>query len=235
MRRYINYPLFAIICAVVGFVGCGSDEAGYQEYGKDDAAKAQAQSDAHAHSHTAPHGGHLVELGNHQYNAEVVFDAAGRKLTVYLLDAHAENAHAIAETELELHLEGADGETELTLMAVPQSSDAAGKSSRFELAGEKIPATLKSAEDLHGHVHATIDGKSFAGEISHDHDHGHDHAKGHDEHADHDKDAGHKDKAAHDSEHDKDSDNHKEDGKVKDADQDKNADKDADKDASPAE
>ena len=43
------------------------------------------------HQHTAPHGGTLIELGEHQFNLEFVRDAAAGTLTAYVLDGHAEN------------------------------------------------------------------------------------------------------------------------------------------------
>lgn len=47
--------------------------------------------DSHGHHHhTAPHGGTLVELGDHQFNLEFVRDAATGTLTAYVLDGHAE-------------------------------------------------------------------------------------------------------------------------------------------------
>lgn len=57
-------------------------------------AACSKKSDDHAHGHhhhTAPHGGTLVELGEHQFNLEIVRDAAAGTLTVYVLDGHAEN------------------------------------------------------------------------------------------------------------------------------------------------
>ncbi len=54
-------------------------------------ADAHADHDHQSHAHAAPHGGTLVEIGDHQYNLEFVADRATGTLTVYVLDAHAEN------------------------------------------------------------------------------------------------------------------------------------------------
>jgi len=43
------------------------------------------------HAHTAPHGGMLIELGDHQFNLELVHSVEDGRLTAYVLDAHAEN------------------------------------------------------------------------------------------------------------------------------------------------
>lgn len=58
---------------------------------------------AHAkHVHTAPHGGKLIELGEHAFNLEFVRDAATGKLTAYLLDGHAESFVRISAPSFEI-------------------------------------------------------------------------------------------------------------------------------------
>lgn len=177
-------PVVCFLCSlavafVVSFSGCGSDDDEYQEYSE--AGKAEPRDDHHDHhAHSAPHGGQLVELGDHKYNLEFVFDAEGRKLTAYVLDAHAEKAVAIEEAEISFHLESGDEETMVTLQAAPQEGDAEGKSSRFEATGDALPASVKTNKDLKGHVHVTVAGEEFTGDIEdeHDHDHDHDHEHG---------------------------------------------------------
>lgn len=51
--------------------------------------KSNGHSHGH-HHHTAPNGGTLVEIGEHQYNLEFVRDHAAGTLTAYVLDGHAE-------------------------------------------------------------------------------------------------------------------------------------------------
>jgi hypothetical protein len=54
--------------------------------------KSRSHDHAHGHhEHVAPHGGTLVELGEHQFNLELVQDVTAGTLTAYLLDGHAEN------------------------------------------------------------------------------------------------------------------------------------------------
>ena len=69
------------------------------------AKKSDADSHAdHAHRghvHTAPHGGVLIEVGDHQYNLEFVHDRSAGSLTVYVLDAHAENFVRVALAALD--------------------------------------------------------------------------------------------------------------------------------------
>ena len=52
------------------------------------------------HQHTAPHGGVLAELGEHEAAAEMVLDRASGSLTLYVLDAHAENAVRSAHEQM---------------------------------------------------------------------------------------------------------------------------------------
>jgi len=47
---------------------------------------------AHGHDHTAPHGGVLVELGDHVAYLEFVLDSETGTLTMYVLDGEAEKA-----------------------------------------------------------------------------------------------------------------------------------------------
>jgi hypothetical protein len=129
----------------------------------------KVQDVPHEHEH-GPHGGHLVELGEEEYHAEVVFDQKAAKLTVYILDSTAKAPTPIDGKEITLKL-AIDGKTEpFALAAVPQSSDPQGKSSRFELAGNAdVKSHIKDEEDLKGSVSATISGKSFSGDVKHEH------------------------------------------------------------------
>ena len=63
----------------------------------DHAAHDHDKKTAHsAHDHTAPHGGTLIEIGEHAYNLELVRDNTAGKLTAYVLDGHAEDFVRIA-------------------------------------------------------------------------------------------------------------------------------------------
>lgn len=63
------------------------------------AAKAHDHSHDHDHDHghKAPHGGVLIELGDHAASVEIVFDAAAGKLTLYTFDGCAENTARIKQ------------------------------------------------------------------------------------------------------------------------------------------
>ena len=55
-----------------------------------------------SHIHVAPHGGTLVPLGEHAYNLELVRDADTGRLSLYVLDGHAENFIRITAPTIEL-------------------------------------------------------------------------------------------------------------------------------------
>ncbi len=127
------------------------------------------QDQPHEHEH-GPHGGHLVELGEEAYHAEVVFDEKAGKITVYILDSTAKTASPIDAKEITLKLAIAGKTESFALAAVPQPGDPQGKSSRFELVGNAdIKSHIKDEEDLKGTVNATIGGKSYSGDIKHEH------------------------------------------------------------------
>lgn len=169
------------LAALSGFsllVGCGSNDE-YQQFEEKDAAVAEQEHD-HDHEHAAPHGGHLVELGHHEYNAEVVFDEEAHKIVVYLLDAHAENGYPIGESEIVLNATIDEKPAQYKLAAAPLETDPEGKSSRFEIADEDLINHFHHDENLDARLNIPIEGKSYVGQFSHDHN---DH---HHEHGDHD-------------------------------------------------
>jgi hypothetical protein len=106
------------------------------------------------HVHTAPHGGTLIEVGDHAYNLELVRDAAAGKLTVYVLDGHAENFVRIAAPSIELVAITGGERRPLTLQAVanPATGETIGNTFQFEARADwlkttaEFPATVPSLE-----------------------------------------------------------------------------------------
>jgi len=170
----------ALVCSALLLAGCAGNES-YQTVTTEDAEHAEAHADHdHGHHHEAPHGGHLIELGDHKYNAEVLLEGEPKQLVVYVLDAHAENPVAIESEAIVFAVE--EGEP-ITLKPQPQEGDSEGKSSKFVAGGETVDA-FGDIEDVHGSIQVTIEGTEYTGELSHDHDHDHgdhDHG-GHDHH-----------------------------------------------------
>lgn len=93
-----------------------------------------AGHDHHGHAHTAPHGGTLVEIGEHQFNVELLLDASTGKLTVWLLDAHAEHFVRSAAPGLDAVVQVAGETRPLTLLPVANSAtgETVGDTSQFE-------------------------------------------------------------------------------------------------------
>ena len=88
-----------------------------------------------SHEHTAPHGGTLIELGDHAYNIELVRDLAAGKLTAYVLDGHAEKFVRINAPKIDLIAMPNGKYTPLVLQAVANAStgEKAGDTSQFEV------------------------------------------------------------------------------------------------------
>jgi hypothetical protein len=166
MRTRHVFGTIAALAATLALCGCGGQSSEYHPVTKGVTVKAPPP---HEHEH-GPHSGHLVELGEEEHHAEVVFDAKAARLTIYILDSTAKKAEPIDAKDVALKLT-IDGKSEgFQLPAVPDAGDPQGKSSRFELAGNPdIKAHIKDEEDLKGTVSVTIGNKSFSGDIKHEH------------------------------------------------------------------
>jgi hypothetical protein len=128
---------------VVALAGCGK---------KSDPAAGKTSG----HVHVAPHGGTLIELGDHAYNLELVRDAAAGKLTVYVLDGHAENFVRIKSPAVELVAMPGGQYTPLSLKAVANSATG-GDTSQFEVQAD----WLKTAGEFAGIFTVEIRGTKF--------------------------------------------------------------------------
>lgn len=102
------------------------------------------------HVHVAPHGGTLIEIGQHAYNLELVREPAAGKITAYVLDGHAENFVRIAAAELTLTAFTGGERRVLPLKAVanPVTGETVGNTSQFEAQAD----WLKKSGALNGEV-----------------------------------------------------------------------------------
>src|SRR5688572_30259903 len=76
---------FAVVTALVFTAGCAGDEepdGGYGAVGKNQPEVPEPAG----HPEEGAHGGHLFDLGDHEFFAEIVLDAASRKLTIYVVE-----------------------------------------------------------------------------------------------------------------------------------------------------
>lgn len=171
--RTLSLLLTASVIGLSAFsAGCQSNEADYRPISKGVRVKPPV---AHEHGDDGPHGGHLVELGEEEYHAEVVLDVKTKAVNVYLLaaDPHKPAPVDAREVVLELTIDGKTGPH--VAKPSPQKDDPSGKSSRFVLANDPdIKAKIDDEHELVGRVNVSINGKAYSGEITHDHG-SHDH------------------------------------------------------------
>lgn len=114
---------------------------------------------SHAHTHTAPHGGTLVELGDHAYNLELLRDRATGKLTAWVLDGHAEKFVRIPAKSFQLVAMPAGKYTPLTMQAVANAAtgETIGDTSQFEAQAD----WLKTAGSFSGIFTVEVKGTNF--------------------------------------------------------------------------
>jgi hypothetical protein len=166
--RLSRAMLMAVLVSVVGLLGCNG--AGPAAGPPGESAEHADHDHAHAHPDEGPHHGHLIELGEEEYHAELTHDEASKTVTVYLLGKDAKQPVAIGDPEIALNL-AVDGQPlQATLTAQPQEGDAEGQASRFSLTDEKVLEALESPKAT-GRLTVTIEGKTYSGTIEH-HDHG---------------------------------------------------------------
>jgi hypothetical protein len=150
--------------ATMVFSGCNSSPQSASKADKDDHAH-----EAGAHPEEGPHHGHLIELGQEEYHAELTHDDATKTVSIYLLDKEAKESVAIADVEIVLNIVVDSKPLQVKLAAAPQDGDAAGKSSRFSIVNEDVLEALE-APTTTGRLNVSIGGKSYVGKVEH-HDH----------------------------------------------------------------
>lgn len=115
----------------------------------------------------------MVELGSEEFHAEVVH--TGDTATVYVLGSTAKSAVPIDASDVTINVVSHGKPEQYKLLASPESSDPAGKASRFALQDADLVAHLNDASAA-VKLAVTIDGTPYSGEVPHVHDHAaHDH------------------------------------------------------------
>ncbi|MCA9243224.1 MAG: hypothetical protein KDA32_04655 [Phycisphaerales bacterium] len=117
------------------------------------------------HTHTAPHQGALFQLGDHFANIELTLAPGEGLVTLYALDAHAENAVRLSHESLELTvttIDGAKRAEPLVLTLAPYENaltgEKPGDSSEFRASS----ADLTSAKQFSGVLKmVTIKGETY--------------------------------------------------------------------------
>jgi hypothetical protein len=137
-------------------------------YGCGGTAKKEAHHD-HDHAAAGPHGGHIIELGEEAFHAELKHDDPTHKVTIYLLDSDAKAMPPAAELPADLKatvmIQGKPYDVTLTKSADGQ----------YDVVDEALCGALGGEYDVKTTLHATIAGKAYTGEIEHEHHDGHHH------------------------------------------------------------
>ena len=168
--------LFALTLACFTLLGCSEKDVQVSEApeasGPVEIDEMPPMIEMDGHPEHGPHGGELVELGKEAFHIEMMHGTGA--VAMYVLDGSATQPVAIEAEKLTVSLKH-DGEVKsFELPANPQAEDESGKSSRFTSTSAEMDQWMEAGAE--GAVILQIDGKSFTGKISHDHDHeGHDH------------------------------------------------------------
>ena len=172
--KFLSISLKLSLAVMVMIVaGCSNDGS----TGPESAGPPNTMDDpaGHAHPTEGPHHGDLIELGNEEYHAEILHDEDAGTVTIYVLDGAATKQVPIDATDVTINAKH-DGQPEqFKLAASPDANDPPGKSSRFVSDDEELAHHLDE-DGADPRLVLTINGKSYRGVITHDHDHeGHDH------------------------------------------------------------
>ena len=161
---------------VLVWSGCGSNTTAPKEGAGKPAAKGHKEGDGHAHEDEAkagaehahpeegPHHGHLIELGEEEYHAELAHDDKTKTVTIYLLDKEAKKTVAIPDMEIVLNLMVDGTPLQAKLAASPQEGDPEGESSRFTITDETV-LEAHDAPKTTGRLRVTIAGKEYNGVV----------------------------------------------------------------------
>ncbi len=188
---FVSLCTTAVAALSISFAGCGSNssEAPTNTVAGTLPPTADAEHDDHAgHDHAAdaghehptegPHGGHLIELGDELYHAELLHDEKTHTVTIHLLDGAGKQPVAIPEAQISLQL-FRDGQfVKYVFTSVPETG---GSASQFAIVDMALCDALCHEDETRGRMQVTINGKPYTGTIEHsshgDDDHeGHDHA-----------------------------------------------------------
>ena len=157
----VTMLLSAILIASGCTKGSATSEHAHHEHGHHD----------HDHAVPGPHGGHLIELGEEAYHAELTHDDPTHKVTIYLLDGAARATPPAgdlpATVSLSFTVAGKSKPVDYTL-----SKSADGK---YDITDEVLCTVLGSEADLDAKFLATIAGKEYSGTLEHHAHEGHHH------------------------------------------------------------
>lgn len=120
---------WALVAASVTLVGCGGGDDHDHEH-----------EESHVHEHHAPHGGTLAMLGDHSFQLELVGDANGEFLNLYVLDGEAERFIRVATSSIQATAVVGEERWELAFQAQANAAtgETVGDSSHFRAATSQL-------------------------------------------------------------------------------------------------
>ena len=166
--------LFFAFAAISMFaIGCAkpdpktSDSTGVDDHGHDHGTEGHEGHDHGASDHSAPHGGHLIELGHaHEYHAELVDDHETESIMIYIMDGDMKPL-AINQASVSLVLTAGDNTRTFELPASQTES-----SSEFSSSDETLMAMIDT-KGVTGKLRVTINDKQMSGAFEHHEHHEH--------------------------------------------------------------
>lgn len=138
-----------VLAAIAGIAACSSVPAAEVAAGEGqpqqsatphalDAATARIFESVESHADTPPHGGVVVELGDHAAHAEVVMVPDTGELRVHILDGEGQPGKRIAQPSVLVDVETSGRVVTLELKAAPDAGESVGDASRFSAISEDL-------------------------------------------------------------------------------------------------
>lgn len=148
------------ILATTLFVACSGDahDHDHGDSGHTDSNHAEPHADGEGDAH-GPHGGHVLEVGDHVAHLEVLHDEGAGKITLYVLGTDGKSPLAI-EKAPQLKLLTADGPKALDTKAQDDSGSVFA-----------VTDTALKGQEPQGRVTIVVNGKVYNPGLEHDHDH----------------------------------------------------------------
>ena len=129
------------------------------------------------HSDHGPHGGDVLEIGKHEYHAELVLDEGQNQVVLYLWDRVLKANVAIDAPHLNVNLIAKGKPVQIALKPTPQPADPKGLASRFTVVSPDLMQALHLPKS-EARLSLRIGNRAYVVKLAHNHDHaGHAHAK----------------------------------------------------------
>ena len=120
---------------------------------------AQIFENVETHADVPPHGGEVIQLGNHVAHAEVVLVPDTGEVTVHILDGEGRPGKRIAQPSILVDVETSGRAVRLELKAAPLDGETSGDASRFSALSEELLRTGQARITLRW---VLVDGQTFA-------------------------------------------------------------------------